>query len=102
MFTFLASAAIAAAPTQAQSAAMTAWTTCLRTYIVPRLPKEKTEMIVDGGLAACSSQENALHQNYVSEMGASTGNAVFAGVRFKAREHLLAFVAAGKAQRGYR
>jgi hypothetical protein len=80
---------------------MTAWTTCLKTYIVPRMAKEPTETIVDGGLAACSSQENALHKTYVKEMG-SSGNVVFEGVRAGARQHLLKFVALGKAQRGYR
>ena len=100
MFALLAFAAISAAPSQNQQGAMKAWTTCLTTYIIPRLPKEKTVAIVDGGLAACLPQERKLHQTYVREMG-SSGNVMFDGVRAGARQHLLSMVATGKAQRGY-
>lgn len=81
---------------------MSAWAACMSKYAEPRLRKQTTEAIVDGGLAACFDKEEAARKAYINDMGPDTGRSAFVGVKQGVRNIMLRRVAEAKRVRGYR
>lgn len=80
---------------------MTAWTGCINKYALPRLKNEETEKIVDGALASCFREENAVRDAMLRENG-PVGSEMFRGVRYQAHNHLIIIFNTAKRQRGYK
>ena len=75
---------------------------CMSLYAAPRLKDVPTATIVAGAMQACAREWKAERQNDIRALGPERGEAAYQIERSKIQEHMIGFVNAAKAQRGYR
>lgn len=79
---------------------MVDWSSCMTAYSDPRLRTETVDQLIEGSLAACMRQEQAVRQSYVRQFGTEVGNRTFDRLKVQIRGLMQERLTAVKQQLG--
>lgn len=79
---------------------MANWAKCMMAYSDPRLRTETVDQLIDGSLASCPNQEQAVRQSYIAKFGPEMGIRTFDRLKMQMRTLMQERLTAVKQQLG--